>query len=276
MFTSLWRLGFRYRWQRACFFQAERKGTPEYRDYFFRGGEQLLYLFVSGLAVGFLAFFFYRSFWALLPLMPVGAVVYFSLERGKGERRRRKLEAEFRDCIQLVAANLRAGYSVENAFCECERDMKALYGERGLMGGELARIKKGLGNNMTLEQLLGELGERSSSDHIREFSEVFAIGRLYGGNLPEIIQTTAGQIAEEISLKQEISATISGKQFEQNIMTVIPFCMMGYIEITNSGFFGVLYHNTVGYVIMTVSLAVYLTAYGMGRQICRHIGQVRL
>lgn len=269
MHTSLWRRGFRYRLQRDCFFQAERRGAPEYRYYFFRGGEQAAYLFVSGLATGFLAFFFYRSVWALLPLMPIGAVVYFLMERGKGERRRRKLETEFKDCIQLTAANLRAGYSVENAFCECERDMKALYGESGLMVKELQRIRKGLGNNVTLEELLRELGERSCSDHIREFSEVFAIGRMCGGSLPEIIQTTAGQIAEEISLKQEISTTISGKQLEHRIMTVIPFGMMGYIELTNPGFFQALYHNAAGYLIMTGSLMVYLAAYGLGRRICR-------
>lgn len=246
-----------------------KAGSAEYRYYFFRGGEQAAYLFVSGLATGFLAFFFYRSVWALLPLMPIGAVVYFLMERGKGERRRRKLETEFKDCIQLTAANLRAGYSVENAFCECERDMKALYGESGLMVKELQRIRKGLGNNVTLEELLRELGERSCSDHIREFSEVFAIGRMCGGSLPEIIQTTAGQIAEEISLKQEISTTISGKQLEHRIMTVIPFGMMGYIELTNPGFFQALYHNAAGYLIMTGSLMVYLAAYGLGRRICR-------
>ena len=52
-------------------------------------------------------------------------------------------------------------------------------------------------------------------------------------------------------------------------MTIIPFCMMGYIEVSNPGFFDVLYHNLLGYAVMTVSLAVYLAAWRLGKKICR-------
>ena len=178
------------------------------------------------------------------------------------------MEAEFKDCILSVAANLRAGYSVENAFLECGRDMISLYGEKGLIIRELYRVKKGLCNNVPLEQLLKELGERSCCANIREFGEVFSIAGKSGGNLPEIIKSTANLIGEEISVKQEIRTTVSGKLFEQKIMTVIPFIMMAYVEAGNPGFFNVLYHNPAGWAIMTVCLMLYLTAYKLAKKIC--------
>lgn len=269
MIRSLRRRVFRYRQQKIRFLKAEERGAPDYGVYFFKGSEKLAYSILCVLLMGFLAIFFYRSCRALPLLAPVGAVAYLSMQKEKGISRKRKLELEFKDCIQLTAANLRAGYSVENAFMECEKDMTALYGQSGLMVRELRRIRKGLCNNIPLEQQLSDLGQRSASDHIREFSEVFAIGRLCGGNLSRIIQTTAGQIAEEISLKQEILTTVSGKKLEHKIMTIIPFCMMGYIEVSNPGFFDVLYHNLLGYAVMTASLAVYLAAWRLGKKICR-------
>lgn len=219
----------------------------------------------------FLAMFFYRSLWASFFLFPVGIYAYLSFQKEQGEKRRRKLETEFRDCIMSVAANLRAGYSVDNAFAECVQDMLPLYGRKGLMLGELYRIKKGLCNNMPLERLLQELGDRSGSVSIREFGEVFTIATQSGGNLPEVIQSTANLIGERIAGQQEIQTVISGRLLEQRIMNIMPFLIVCYIEAGNNGFFDVLYHNFQGAVIMTGCLAVYLTAYCLSRRICKRV-----
>ena len=82
--------------------------------------------FVSMAVVVFLAYFFYRSLWAVLPLLPVGAVFFCRLRRRKGERKREELTEQFRECILAVSTLLGAGYSVENAFMECEQDMELM------------------------------------------------------------------------------------------------------------------------------------------------------
>ena len=268
MITSLEQQVSRYRKQKRKFFLAEKRGIPVYESYFFSGWEKLFYIACSAGITGILAFFFYRSCWTVPLLAPAGVAVYISFQSEKGEKRRQKLEAEFKDCILSVSANLRAGYSVENAFLECGRDMISLYGEKGLIIRELCRVKKGLSNNVPLEQLLKEFGERSCCANIREFGEVFSIAGKSGGNLPEIIKSTADLIGEEISVKQEIRTSVSGKLFEQKIMTVIPFIMMAYVEAGNPGFFNVLYHNPAGWAIMTVCLMLYLAAYKLAKKIC--------
>lgn len=245
---------------------------PVYETYYFSGKEKLLYLGLSYSIVLFLAFFFYRSLYAAIFLSPVGIYAYLSFQREKGKKRKKKLEMEFKDCMMSVAANLRAGYAVDNAFMECVQDMIPLYGEKGLMLSELYRIKKGLCNNVPLEKLLQELGSRSGCAAIREFGEVFAIARQSGGNLPEVIQSTANLIGERIAGQQEIQVIISGKVLEQKVMNVMPFLLVCYIEAGNKGFFDVLYHNFSGIAVMTGCLAVYLTAYCLSQRICKKIG----
>lgn len=242
---------------------------PVYERYFFAGWEKVFYIGCSLGIVLFLSFFFYRSLWGIPLLLPAGVVAYLSFQKEKGEKRRHLLEREFKECILSVSANLRAGYSVENAFLESGKDMLSLYGENGLMLRELFRIKKGLYNNVPLEDLLREFGSRSFCGNIGEFAEVFEIARKSGGSLPEIIRSTSHLIGEEISLKQEIRTSISGKVFEQKIMTVIPFFMVLYVEAGNPGFFDVLYHNPTGIAIMTVCLVIYLAAYAIAKKICR-------
>lgn len=259
----------RYSRQKKYFFFMEKQGIPLYEVYYFSGSEKVLYVCATLCVVFFFAYFFYRSFWAAAVLWPIGVWLYLTLQKEKGEKRRGRLELEFQDCMQSLSANLRAGYSVEHAFGEAEPDMVALFGEESLIVKELQQIKKGLANNVPLEKLLLELGKRSFSENIREFSEVFAIAEASGGNLPQVLSSAAGLIGEKISLQQQLQVMISGKKLEQNIMNVIPFLLVCYIEVANKGFFDVLYQDFFGRVIMTGCLVVYLVAFFLARKICR-------
>ena len=218
-----------------------------------------------------LTYFFYRSVWAMLPLSIVG-VLFFRMERDKKiEKIKEDLNIQFKECILSVASCLKAGYAVENAFVESRNDMKLLYGESSLIYTELECIRRGLIINITLEELLTDLGNRSASDDIMQFAQVFGIAKRNGGNLPEIIQTTAVLIGRRIDAKQEVKTLLSGRQMEQTIMKLMPFGILLYIGRSYPGYFDTLYHNWQGAAIMTGCLGVYLAAYVMGDRIIRKI-----
>ncbi|HKM34278.1 MAG TPA: type II secretion system protein F [Lachnospiraceae bacterium] len=257
-----------YKQNKRKFFLSEKRGIPIYSTYFFNMQERCTYLILSIFVTLFLCEFFYRSLWASIFLCPIGVYVYQSNQINKKVKRIQKLETEFKDCILSVSANLRAGYSVENAFLESVKDMLILYGKDSLITKELRHIQKGISNNMPMESILQEFGERSTNVKIEEFGEVFCIARKSGGNLPEIIQSTVQVISEEITIKQDIQVMISGRVLEQKIMNVIPFVLVLYIELANPGFFEVLYYNITGCVVMTVCLAVYVSAYLLSIKIC--------
>ncbi len=257
-----------YRYDRRKFFQSERKGILVYSTYHFSKKEQCVYYFISTVITVFFCQFFYRSLWSGLALWPVGLYVYQKARINHKKKRVEKLEIEFKDCILSVSANLRAGYSIENAFIECQSDMLILYGKDSLIVKELKNLQKGIHNNSPLEFVLHELGERSTNEIIKEFAEVFSIARKSGGNLPEIIQSTVQIISQEISIRQDIQVMISGRLFEQKMMNVIPFLLVLYIELTNPGFFDPLYHNMIGCVVMTCCMVVYIVSYLCSKRIC--------
>ena len=151
--------------------------------------------------------------------------------------------------------------------------MKLLYGEQSAIYIELEHIRRGLVINITLEELLADLAERSGSEDIMQFVRVFAIAKKSGGRLPEIIQNTAVLIGRRIDAAQEINTLLSGRQMEQNIMKVMPFGILLYIGSSYPGYFDSLYHNLQGVAIMTVCLIVYLAAYSLGDKILRQIAQ---
>lgn len=220
-----------------------------------------------------MAYFFYRSAWAIPPLAIVG-IFFFRMESGQRlERCREALNSQFKECILSVAASLKAGYAVENAFVESRGDMRLLYGEDSLIYAELEGVRRGLVINITLEELLCDLARRSASDDIMQFSQVFAIAKRSGGNLPEVMRTTAISIGRRIDAKQEMRTLLSGRQMEQTIMRLMPFGILLYIGNSYPGYFNTLYHNIQGIAIMTGCLVVYLIAYVMGDKIIQKIAR---
>ena len=225
----------------------------------------------SVLVVCVLAYFFYRSIWAVIPLTVVG-VLFFRMETvRKVERVKEELNCQFKECILSVAASLKAGYAVENAFVESRNDMKLLYGEKSVIYKELEHIRRGLVINITLQELLTDLAHRSGSDDIMQFAQVFAIAKKSGGRLPEIIDTTALAIGRRIDAVQEIKTMLSGRQMEQNIMKAMPFGILIYVGSSYPGYFDVLYHNLQGIAVMTICLVIYLAAYVVGDRILQQI-----
>lgn len=178
---------------------------------------------------------------------------------------------QFRECILAVSTLLGAGYSVENAFLECEQDMALMYGKDALICGELKVVRRGLNINVSLEELLADFGERSGCEEMVQFAEIFAIAKRNGGNLAEIIRSSAELISRKAELKREVDTLLSGKKMELYIMKLMPFAILAYIGSANPGYFDILYGGLYGRLIMTGCLGAYIGAYALGELVIRRM-----
>lgn len=196
-----------------------------------------------------------------------GTVSFYKREEKElAKRKKQELSMQFKDLILAVAANQKAGYSIENAFRESYKDMEMLYSADGIICMEIRYIIAGLDNNVPLEKLIYSLGTRSGEPDIVQFADVFTIAKRSGGNITEILQKTVTVIEQKTETDKEIQLMISAKKLEQKIMNMVPFLIIFYVSSTSKGFFDVLYHNLVGVVIMTVCLGFYAAAYLMSKR----------
>ncbi len=210
--------------------------------------------------MGICAWFFYKSFWGVLPVMGPGIYRFCAGGKQLERKKKREFESQFQECILAVSTSLRAGYSLENAFLESLEDMERMFGTRSGIARELQGISRGLKNNRNLGQLLEGLGERRGSETVKEFADIVKIGVQSGGNLVEIISSTARLMDRERKLRQDIETSVSGKRMEGKIMSYIPFFMIFYVQMGNPGYFDFFYHNGTGVLIMTVCLVLYFLA----------------
>ena len=239
---------------------------PDYGEYRLRPKEWLLYISEGMLLIAIVGYFFYRSWIACLCLAPMLFIFLKEKKKDLAGKRRQELGIEFKDMILAVSANQKAGYSIENAFRESYRDMEMLYGAEAVICLEMRYIIAGLDNNVVLEKLIYNLGQRSNLPDIIQFADVFYIAKRSGGNMTDILAKTAAVIEQKTETDKEIQVMISARKMEQKIMNMVPFLIIFYVSSTSRGFFDVLYHNVIGITIMTVCLGFYMAAYLLSRR----------
>ena len=131
--------------------------------------------------------------------------------------------------------------------------MERQLGRDAFICGELEVIRRGMILNITLEEMLADLGGRSGSEAINDFAKVFAIAKRYGGNMPEIISSAADTISLQIETSEEIESSLSGRRMELNIMRVMPFGILA---------------------LMTVLLCIYLAGFVLGDKVLAGLEEV--
>lgn len=245
---------------RKCIARGRLPPEIDYAHYVFSAQEIVRYLLAGGAFMAMVSWLFYDSLIAWMLLMPFVLLSLKDRSKSECQKRKQKLEIEFREVILSVSSNLQAGYSVENAFHEAYQDVTLLYGKESVMSRELRLIFRKLSNNEQLESALANLADRSGVQDIREFADIFQIAKKGGGDMRGIITNTADIISGKQETRREIETVVSEKKLEQQIMRYIPFFIIFYISLTSKGYFEGLYHNIFGWILMTGSFAVYTAA----------------
>ena len=182
-------------------------------------------------------------------------------------KRRKKLNEQFRDALNALNVAIQAGYSVENAVCACVGDLEKLYPPNADILEEFRFIENQLYLSVPVEELFLDLGRRTGIEDIRNFGAVFQTAKRTGGDMTVVIQKVSRMLGDKIDVQKEIQAVLAAKKYEQTIMSLMPAGIIAYMQLSSPGYLEPLYGNTLGIVLMTVCLAVYVFAFFLGRKI---------
>ena len=245
----------------------ERPDGPDYRTCPPDLKTRILCALESLLLIAVIDYLFYKRFLVFLLLLPAGIFLYQVRIRDLGQARRKKLERDFREAISFLAISLRAGYSVENALLEAERDLADVIGQDADMTLEMHRINARIRISVPVETALRDFAVRSGSEEIGNFASVFHAARKLGGNMAEVTMETAERIGERMDVEREIETSVAAKKYEQKIMSIMPGVILLYMQLTSPGFLDILYTTAFGAFVMTACLLVYAVSLFWGRKI---------
>ena len=218
--------------------------------------------------IGITAWLYYRKIWAVPALIPLGLWLYREFLKEEEKKKEQEFQKQFREMIQSLSAALNTGYSVENAFYETQKELKILYPPEARISKELLVITRKLRMHIPVEQVLEEFAEQVY-DNVMFFVSVFVTEKKSGGDMIGIIRNTTNQIGDKIEVKREIDTMLAAKKYEFQIMSIVPYGIIGYMSLSFPEFMNELYGNMAGIGVMTLCLGIYAGAYYLGIRILR-------
>lgn len=182
------------------------------------------------------------------------------------EKRRKQLSVQFRDMLDSLNTSLGSGKNIPDSFASVYEDLKLQYEEGAFILNELEIILSGMQNNIAIEDMLYDFGERSGIEDIKSFSDVFKISYRKGGNIKDIIKNTHAILSDKMEIKEEIETTVSASKMEQNIMLVMPILIIGMIKMMSPEFADN-FTTISGIASTTIAVVLFVAAYFIGKKI---------
>lgn len=266
------------------FMSATNVPTLNYRVYNMKPVEKIVTFLVAFAAGAFVGYLFYGGIgkdefdqpttltWVLNILIPtvIGFVAgrLFVPMRVKSivTKRRNELNHQFRDMLEALTTSLGAGKNVNDSFFAVYEDMKVQYDSDAYILKELEVIISGIHNNVAIEDVLQDFGDRSDIDDIKSFANVFKISYRKGGNIKDIIRNTHNILSDKMEIAEDIETLVTSNKMEQNIMIIMPIALIGVIKMMSPEF-AANFVTPTGIISTTVSIVIFVVAYFIGKAV---------
>lgn len=223
------------------------------RQFVFKGG--------IALSIGIL---FYNSLIAggvfLLVCLCVDRKKQKHRTNGDFEEGQKEFRLQFKDALQSVSTSLEAGYSVENAWRQTQKELLLLYPPDADIVREFEIMLHQLNNNKTMEEILNEFAGRRKLEEVESFATVFTTAKRTGGDIIRITRMASETIQRRLEALQEIETLLAGKKYEAGFMKMVPSVILIYFRLFSPGYLDIFYGSVGGILFMTFLLAVNLAA----------------
>ena len=159
-------------------------------------------------------------------------------------RRRRAIEAQLPEVLDLLAASLEAGAGTASALSlvVAEVDEPA--------AGELARVVAATRLGTELEQAFREMADRIGSEDLTWTSDAIAIQQRTGGRLADMLRTVATFTRSREELRREVQALTAEGRLSGYVLGGLPFLIALVVSLANPGYLNPLFTTGAGLLML--------------------------
>jgi Flp pilus assembly protein TadB len=159
---------------------------------------------------------------------------------------RRRFEEDLPDLLQLLSSSLRSGLTLASALDVVVSD------GRQPMVGEIRRVLSRSRLGEPIEVGFGEVADRMKSQDFEWVALAVQIQREVGGNLAEILRTTAETVRQRSYLKRQVRTLSAEGRLSAYILVVLPFVVAGWVSVVNPDYIRPLWTTLPGLLMCLV------------------------
>jgi tight adherence protein B len=199
------------------------------------------------------------DFWYLgLLVIALGPSAYIEQLR---RQRVQKLEEQLDGFILALANALKTTPSIGSAFAS----VSGVISDPMKQEVDLALKEMKVGS--TLDQALLHMAARVGSRQLDSALSAVLIGRQVGGNLPRVLESTAGVLREMRRLEGVVQAKTAEGKAQLAVIALMPFGLLLGLSALWPGYFDPLTRSVFGYVLIAICTALWLASIFLARKV---------
>ncbi len=256
---------------------------PNYHVYYMNKAEKIIVTLVAFVIGGIVGYIFYGDLFmedgmatsstyisnvVVFVIVGILAIKFLTpiYVNGRLKKQQNKIKSQFCDMLDSLTSSISSGSNVVKAFESARNDLRMQYDENDFIVLEMDEIMNGISQNIGVEVMLRNFGERSGNEDITSFADIFDICYRKGGDMQSVIYRTHRVIIDKISISDEIETKLTSNKMQHNVMSIMPIAIMAMLRSTNDAF-AESFATPVGVIANTIAIIVFLGAYRYGLKI---------
>jgi tight adherence protein B len=198
---------------------------------------------------------------ALLDGMVAGVVLPLMVLSVLRRRRLAKLALQLPEALDMLVRSLRVGHPIPIGIEGVANEMP------NPIGGEFRRVFDSMAYGLDLKDALEHMSDRLRVPEVRYMVAAIRIQFATGGNLADVLATLAEVMRERVRLKAKVKALTAETRLSGNIMSVLPFVLVGGVFYLRPEMYQDVPNSAVLQFIMGTAVALLLVGIVLMRRI---------
>ncbi|MFV9510506.1 type II secretion system F family protein [Tepidibacillus sp. LV47] len=179
------------------------------------------------------------------------------------KKRKRLLESQLPEMVNMTSNSLKAGYSLIQALELLSQEMAPPLSE------EIQRMLQEMRLGVPTEEALIHFNQRVNSQDLDLIVTAMLIQRQVGGNLSEILDTIGETIRERIRIQGEIKSLTAQGRMSMIIFMVLPVGLGIFLGLSNPEYIKPLFVNPLGWAMLIIAVLGQIIGAWMIQKITR-------
>ena len=179
----------------------------------------------------------------------------------RAAQRAERFQQQLPSALQVMAASLRAGFSIMESIRMVTQEMEAP------LAAEFGRILDEQRVGGSFEASLEGLVERMQSKDLGIVVRALQTHRKVGGDLGEILSRVAETMREREKLRGHVKSLTAEQRFGGTVVGLLPLWVLGFFYLFDPSFISPLWEESVGRLILAAGAMLEVTAFFLMRRI---------
>lgn len=191
----------------------------------------------------------------------LGAVAPVLFVKRRVTSRSTMLSSQVADTIDLLAASLRAGFSVMQSLELAAQEQPEP------IALELQWAMREMNLGMSVDEALARLVDRTQDEDLELVVSAILIQRRVGGNLGEVLGNIAQMIRDRVRVRGEIRTLTAQARMSSWIVGLLPVALGAGLTVMRPEYMSVLWEDSTGQMLTMMAVAMELLGFYVIRRI---------